>query len=95
MDCLFAFIGEVPTTTSASEVDVGSREEGAAARKPADGRHLTHLCRSRDLTADEKSGPRICVADSLEQLGGLMKALRLYDWIQIGVTDMPRAPERP
>ena len=80
MECLFAFSGEVPPptpATPASEVDVGSREEGAAARKPADGRHLTHPCRSRDLTADE-SAPRISVADPLEQLRGLMKALRVY-----------------
>jgi hypothetical protein len=49
----------------------------------------------REISPPTKSAPRISVADPLEHLRGLMKALRVYHWIQIGVTDMPRTPERP
>jgi muconolactone D-isomerase len=94
MEFLVEFIVEAPPGTPASEVDTRWREEGVAARELADHGHLIRLW-SREISPPKKSAVGIYVADTREQLDGLMKALPLYDWMQIGVTNLLPHPNAP
>jgi muconolactone delta-isomerase len=94
MEFLVEFIVEVPPGTRESEVDARWREEGVAARKLADDGHLIRLW-TREIAPPKKSAVGIYVADTREQLDGLMKGLPLYDWMQIRVTDLLPHPNDP
>jgi muconolactone D-isomerase len=94
MEFLVEFEVHIPEQAPASEVE--SREDAeavAAARLGYDG-HLVRLWR---VAAEPGVATALGVyrADSQAQLEGLLRALPLYDWMQVTVTPLEAHPNDP
>jgi muconolactone D-isomerase len=84
MEFLVEFDVEVPAGTPDAEVEQRQRAESTAAAKLAEDGHLVRLWR-RPLAGDAIGLYR---ADSQAELGDLLAALPLADWLRVTVTPL-------
>jgi muconolactone D-isomerase len=94
MDFLVEFRVNVPDGTPESEVEARERAEAsAAARLVVDG-HLLRVW-SRPLGDGESTILGLYRADSDAQLDGLLRALPLYEWMDVAITPLEPHPNDP
>jgi muconolactone delta-isomerase len=94
MEFLVEFEVNVPDGTPASEVDVRNNAEAVAAARLVDEGHLVRLWKP-PTAAGETKALGLYRADSEAQLGGLIRALPLYDWMVVTVTPLDPHPNDP
>ena len=94
MEFLVEFEVEVPAGTPDREVEERQRAESAAAAKLAVGGHLVRLWR-RPLVGDGTTAVGLYRADSEAELGDLLGALPLADWLRVTVTPLDAHPNDP
>ena len=97
MEFLVEFEVHVPEEAPTSEVEVRQTAEAAAAARLVDEGHLVRLWRLVAGPGDTKA-LGLYRADSDAQLADLLRALPLYEWMQVTVTPLephPNDPSRP
>jgi muconolactone delta-isomerase len=94
MEFLVEFDVNVPAGASESEVNRRQRAEASAAAKLVDDGHLARLWKA-PAAADESRNLGLYRADSETQLGGLLDALPLRDWMHVAVTPLEPHPNDP
>jgi muconolactone delta-isomerase len=94
MEFLVEFEVGVPAGTPDAEVEQHQRAESAAAARLAAGGHLVRLWR-RPLVGDGTTAIGLYRADSEAELGGLLSALPLADWLRVTVTPLDAHPNDP
>jgi muconolactone delta-isomerase len=94
MEFLVEFKLNVPEGTSESEVEQRKSAEAAAAADLAREGHLVRLWRPPAAQGETKF-VGLYRADSEAQLGGLLGALPIQDWMQITVTPLEPHPNDP
>ena len=94
MEFLVEFEVEVPADTPDAEVEQHQRAESAAAAKLAEDGHLVRLWR-RPLRGDGATSIGLYRAESEAELGGLLAALPLADWLRATVTPLEAHPNDP
>jgi muconolactone delta-isomerase len=94
LEFLVEFEVHTPEEAPAKEVEVRNRAEAAAAARLVDEGHLVRLWK---LTAapGETKALGLYRADTKAQLDGLLRALPLYDWMQVTVTALEPHPNDP
>ena len=94
MEFLVEFEVHVPEQVPASEVEVRQSAEAVAAARLVDEGHLVRLWR---LAARPRGSKAIGLyrAVSEAQLDGLLRALPLYDWMDVTVTPLEAHPNDP
>ena len=94
MEFLVEFEIEVPAGTPHEEVERRQRAESAAAAKLAEDGHLVRLWRL-SAGGDGSTAIGLYRADSEAELGGLLDALPLADWLHVTVTPLEGHPNDP
>ena len=94
MEFLVEFEVSVPDGAPASEVEARTRAEASAAARLVDEGHLLRLWKPPAAAAETKA-LGLYRADSEAQLAGLLRALPLYDWMNITVTPLEAHPNDP
>jgi muconolactone D-isomerase len=94
MEFLVEFEVHVPEEASVSEVEVRQDAEAVAAARLVEDGHLVRLWRLAAAAGDTKA-LGLYRADSQAQLDGLLRALPLYDWMQVTVTPLEPHPNDP
>jgi len=94
MEFLVDFSVDVPAGTSESEVNGREAAEASAAAKLIEDGHLVRLWKPPAAT-DESKALGLYRADSETQLGGLLDALPLRDWMHVTVTPLEPHPNDP
>jgi muconolactone delta-isomerase len=94
MEFLVEFDVNVPDGTPASQLEVRNSAEASAAARLVDEGHLVRLWKPRAAPGESKA-VGLYRADSEAQLAGLLRALPLYDWMQIRVTPLEPHPNDP
>ena len=94
MEFLVEFEVEVPAGTTDAEVEQHQRAESAAAAKLAEDGHLVRPWR-RPLAGDGTTAIGLYRAGSQAELGGLLAALPLTDWLRVTVTPLEAHPKDP
>jgi muconolactone delta-isomerase len=94
MEFLVEFDVDVPAGASESEVNRRQRAEAFAAAKLVDDGHLVRLWKP-PAAADENKTLGLYRADGETQLGGLLDALPLRDWMRVTVTPLEPHPNDP
>ena len=94
MEFLVEFEVNVPDGAPASEVEARNRAEASAAARLVNEGHLLRLWKPPAAPAETKA-LGLYRADSQAQLSGLLRALPLYDWMNITVTPLEPHPNDP
>jgi muconolactone D-isomerase len=94
VEFLVEFEVNVPDAAPASEIEARNRAEASAAARLVDEGHLLRLWRPPAAPA-ETSALGLYRADSEAQLADLLRALPLYDWMNITVTPLEAHPNDP
>jgi muconolactone delta-isomerase len=94
MDFLVEFEIDVPAATPETEVKDRERAEAVAATKLVDEGHLLRVWK-RPLAAGETNVLGLYRAESESELEGLLRALPLYEWMTVTVTELERHPNDP
>jgi muconolactone delta-isomerase len=94
MEFLVEFDVHFPAGASESEVDRREAAEASAAAKLVEEGNLVRLWK-RPAAADESKALGIYRADSETQLGDLLDALPLRDWMHVTVTPLEPHPNDP
>ncbi len=94
MEFLVEFEVKVPAGAPASEIEDRTRAEASAAARLVDEGHLLRLWRPPAAPAETKA-LGLYRANSEAQLTGLLRALPLYDWMNITVTPLGAHPNDP
>ena len=94
MEFLVEFEVSVPAGAPASEIEARSRAEASAAARLVDEGHLLRLWKPPAAPAETKA-LGLYRADSEAQLTGLLRALPLYDWMNVTVTPLEAHPNDP
>jgi muconolactone D-isomerase len=94
MEFLVEFEVDIPDGTPASQVEVRNSAEASAAARLVDEGHLVRLWKPPTAPGETKA-VGLYRADSDAQLAGLLRALPLYDWMQIRVTSLEPHPNDP
>jgi muconolactone D-isomerase len=94
MEFLVEFEVNVPDGAPASEVEARTSAEASAAARLVDEGHLVRLWRPPAAPGETKA-LGLYRADSEAQLVGLLRALPLYDWMQVTVTPLGPHPNDP
>ncbi|HEV3054926.1 MAG TPA: muconolactone Delta-isomerase family protein [Solirubrobacteraceae bacterium] len=94
MEFLVEFEVDIPDGTPASQVEVRNSAEASAAARLVDEGHLVRLWKPPTAPGETKA-VGLYRADSDAQLDGLLRALPLYDWMQIRVTPLEPHPNDP
>jgi muconolactone delta-isomerase len=94
MEFLVEFDLHVPAGAPEAEIRQRQRAEATAAADLARGGHLERLWRPH-VAPGESKAVGVYSADSEAQLGGLLDALPLKDWMQISVTPLEPHPNDP
>ena len=94
MEFLVEFEVHVPEQAPATEVEVRQSAEAVAAARLVDEGHLVRLWR---LAAGQGGSKALGLyrAGSEGQLDGLLRALPLYDWMDVTVTPLEAHPNDP
>jgi muconolactone D-isomerase len=87
MEFLVEFEVNVPDGAPASEVQARTSAEASAAARLVDEGHLVRLWKPPAAPGETKA-LGLYRADSEAQLVGLLRALPLYDWMQVTVTPL-------
>jgi muconolactone delta-isomerase len=87
MEFLIEFKVNVPDGTAKSEVDDRERAEAVAAARLVSEGHLLRVWK-RPLPGGESTIVGLYRADSDEQLDGLLRALPLYEWMDLAITPL-------
>jgi muconolactone D-isomerase len=94
MEFLVEFKVNVPDAAPASEIEARNRAEASAAARLVDEGHLLRLWKPPAAPAETKA-LGLYRADSEAQLADLLRALPLYDWMNITVTPLAAHPNDP
>jgi muconolactone D-isomerase len=94
MEFLVEFEVSVPAGAPASEIEARNSAEASAAARWVDEGHLLRLWKPPAPLADTKA-LGLYRADSEAQLTGVLRALPLYDWMNITVTPLEAHPNDP
>ena len=94
MEFLVEFDVNVPDGAARSEVEERQSSEAAAAAKLADEGHLIRIWKP-PVAPGETKALGLYRADSEAQLTDLLRALPLYDWMNITVTPLEPHPNDP
>jgi len=94
MEFLVEFDIHVPEGTPRAEVEQRTKAEAAATAELAREGHLVRVWRP-PVAPGERKALGLYRADSKAQLGGLLGALPLSDWMQISVTPLQPHPNDP
>jgi muconolactone delta-isomerase len=94
MDFLVEFQITVPEGTPERDVTAREDAESAAAAKLADQGHLLRLWK-RQVAPGESRPIGLYRADSEADMDGLLRALPLYDWMDVTVTPLAPHPNDP
>jgi muconolactone D-isomerase len=94
MEFLVEFEVNVPDDALAGEVEARQSAEARAAARLTDEGHLVRLWKA-PTTRGGIRALGLYRADSEAQLGGLLDALPLYDWMNITVTPLETHPNDP
>jgi muconolactone D-isomerase len=94
VEFLVEFEVSVPDGAAASEIEARNRAEQSAAARLVDEGHLLRLWKPRAAPA-ETTALGLYRADSEAQLADLLRALPLYDWMEITVTPLEAHPNDP
>jgi muconolactone D-isomerase len=94
MEFLVEFEVNVPDGAPASEIEARNHAEASAAARLVDEGHLLRLWKP-PVAPGETKALGLYRADSKAQLGGLLGALPLYDWMDITVTPLEPHPNDP
>jgi muconolactone D-isomerase len=84
----------VPDGTAGSEVEARNSAEASAAARLVDEGHLVRVWKPPAAPAETKA-LGLYRADSEAQLTDLLRALPLYDWMNITVTPLEAHPNDP
>jgi muconolactone delta-isomerase len=87
MEFLVDFKVNVPTGASESEVKDREKAEASATAKLADEGHLVRLWR-RTVTSSDRPVVGLFRADSETELDSMIRALPLYEWLDVSVTPL-------
>ena len=94
MEFLVEFEVSIPAEAPASEIEARNSAEASAAARLVDEGHLLRLWKpSAESAAAKAIG--LYRADSEAELTGLLRALPLYDWMNITVTPLEPHPNDP
>ena len=94
MEFLVEFEVHAPEGAAATEVAIRTSAEASAAARLVDQGHLVRLWRPPAAAGETKALGLYC-AESEAQLAGLLRALPLYDWMQVTVTPLEFHPNDP
>jgi muconolactone D-isomerase len=94
VEFLVEFEVNVPDGTPASELEARNSAEVSAAARLVDEGHLLRLWKPPAAPAETKA-LGLYRADSEAQLTALIRALPLYDWMQVTVTPLESHPNDP
>jgi len=94
VEFLVEFEVNVPDGAPASEIEARNRAEASAAARLVDEGHLLRLWKPPAAPA-ETGALGLYRADSQAQLADLLRALPLYDWMNITVTPLEAHPNDP
>jgi muconolactone D-isomerase len=94
VEFLVEFEVNVPDGTLASEVEARNRAEASAAARLVDEGHLLRLWKPPAALAETKA-LGLYRADSEAQLTDLLRALPLYNWMNVTVTPLEAHPNDP
>jgi muconolactone D-isomerase len=94
MEFIVEFKVNVPDGTAKSEVEERERAEAAAAAQLVGEGHLLRLW-MRPLARGESTIVGLYRTDSDEQLDGLLRALPLYEWMDVAITPLESHPTDP
>ena len=94
MEFLVEFEVNVPDGAPASEIGARNRAEASAAARLVEQGHLVRLWQPPAEPA-ETGALGLYRADSQAQLADLLRALPLYDWMNITVTPLEPHPNDP
>ena len=94
MEFLVEFEVNVPDGTLASDVEARNSAEASAAGRLVDEGHLLRLWKPSAAPSETKA-LGLYRADSQAQLTDLLRALPLYDWMNITVTPLHPHPNDP
>jgi muconolactone D-isomerase len=94
VEFLVEFEVTVPDGALASEIEARNRAEASAAARLVDEGHLLRLWKAPAAPAETKA-LGLYRADSEPELSDLLRALPLYDWMNITVTPLEAHPNDP
>jgi muconolactone delta-isomerase len=94
MEFLVEFEVNVPHGALVSEIETRNSDEASAAARLVDEGHLLRLWKPPAVPAEAKA-LGLYRADSEAQLTDLLRALPLYDWMNITVTPLEPHPNDP
>jgi muconolactone D-isomerase len=94
VEFLVEFEVTVPDGALASEIEARNSAEASAAARLVDEGHLLRLWKAPAAPAETKA-LGLYRADSEPQLTDLLRALPLYDWMNITVTPLEAHPNDP
>ena len=94
MEFMVEFEVNVPDGAPASEVEARNSAEASAAARLVDEEHLLRLWKPAGAPG-ETTALGLYRADSEAQLTDLLRALPLYDWMNITVTQLEAHPNDP
>jgi len=94
MEFLIEFKVNIPDGTAKSEVEDREQAEAAAAGQLVREGHLLRVWK-RLLPDGESTIVGLYRADSDEQLDGLLRALPLYEWMDVAITPLESHPNDP
>lgn len=93
MEFLVEFEVNVPDGAPASEIEARNSAEASAAARLVDEGHLLRLW--KPAAAAETKALGLYYTDSEAQLTDLLRALPLYDWMNVTVTPLEAHPNDP
>ncbi len=94
MEFIVEFEVNVPDDAPASEVEARNSAEASAAARLVDEGHLLRLWKPPTAPGEAKA-LGLYRADSEAQLTALLRALPLYDWMNVTVTPLEAHPNDP
>jgi muconolactone D-isomerase len=94
MEFLVEFEVDIPDEAPASEIEARNSAEAAAAARLVGEGHLLRLWKP-PVAPGETKALGLYRADSEAQLADLLRALPLYDWMNIRVTPLEAHPNDP
>jgi muconolactone delta-isomerase len=94
MEFLVEFEVSIPDAASANEIEVRTSAEAVAAARLVDDGHLVRLWKPPTEPGETKA-LGLYRADNGTQLGWLLRALPLYDWMHVTVTPLEPHPNDP
>jgi muconolactone D-isomerase len=94
VEFLVEFEVNVPEGAPASEIEARNRAEASAAARLVDEGHLLRLWKPPAAPAETKA-LGLYRADGEAQLTDLLRALPLYDWMNMTVTPLEAHPNDP